>query len=136
MSTRSYIGYVDKDNKIHFSYCHFDGYLAGVGETLLNYYNSSDRAIKLVDGGDMSSLDKDGADYYENIKTNLKVVDINEFNEILQDSWCEYCYLYDKEWVYKELGEDGWGDMSHWDKLEDKFDKVVVTKYKLKEEEN
>ena len=36
-------------------YCHFDGYLEGVGFELMQVYNTFDRAKALVEAGDMSS---------------------------------------------------------------------------------
>jgi hypothetical protein len=38
-------------------YCHWDGYLEGVGKTLLDHYNSQERAEALLDEGAISSLD-------------------------------------------------------------------------------
>ena len=47
-------------------YCHFDGYLDGVGEILQGYYNSFEKAFELVLGGDISSIAEslEGCDYY------------------------------------------------------------------------
>lgn len=56
MSTRSVIGYVTPDNHILFVYCHFDGYLSGVGKTLLEHYNTIERVVELVSNGAISSL--------------------------------------------------------------------------------
>ena len=58
MSTRSNIS-VKVGNEYRTVYCHFDGYLSGVGETLLNHYNSQELAEELVKEGDMSCLDKE-----------------------------------------------------------------------------
>jgi len=56
MSTRSSITVRSKDNERLSAYCHHDGYLEGVGETLLKNYNSKEKALELVKLGDMSSL--------------------------------------------------------------------------------
>lgn len=47
-------------------YCHFDGYLDGVGEILQCYYNSFEKAFELILGGDISSIAEspEGCDYY------------------------------------------------------------------------
>jgi len=54
MSTRSLIG-VLHNNQYKAVYCHFDGYLSGVGKTLLNHYDAV-KADQLVALGDISSL--------------------------------------------------------------------------------
>lgn len=63
MATRSTIwinlgneGSENKDDKFRGIYCHFDGYLEGVGETLLNHYNDIEKINKLIDLGSISSL--------------------------------------------------------------------------------
>ncbi len=47
-------------------YCHFDGYLDGVGEILQCYYDSFEKAFELILGGDISSIAEslEGCDYY------------------------------------------------------------------------
>ena len=54
MGTRSRIGVMHGD-KCKSVYCHWDGYLSGVGAVLLAHYDSS-KANHLVAMGDMSSL--------------------------------------------------------------------------------
>ena len=56
MGTRSRIGVMHGD-KVKSIYCHWDGYLEGVGVTLLNHYDSA-RANNLVALGDLSALAK------------------------------------------------------------------------------
>lgn len=57
MATRSNIS-VKVGNEYRTVYCHFDGYLSGVGEKLLNHYNSQELAEELVKEGNMSCLGK------------------------------------------------------------------------------
>ena len=40
-------------------YCHFDGYIAGVGKTLLNHYTDPEKVNDLMRLGDLSSLGKE-----------------------------------------------------------------------------
>ncbi len=54
MSTHCNIGY-KKDGKYYYTYCHFDGYLSGVGEFLIKDFNSEELAIKLIDKGAMNN---------------------------------------------------------------------------------
>ena len=56
MSTRSYIGIELPDGKVKSIYVHSDGYISGVGKTLVDNYNTFATAIKLFAFGDCSSL--------------------------------------------------------------------------------
>jgi hypothetical protein len=54
MGTRSRIGVMHGDN-VKSIYCHYDGYIEGVGKTLLKHYDSA-RANHLVALGDLSTI--------------------------------------------------------------------------------
>jgi hypothetical protein len=54
MGTRSTIAYINEEGTVRSVYCHFDGYLSGVGRTLFTHYNSFELAKKLVEHGDIS----------------------------------------------------------------------------------
>ncbi len=56
MSTRSCIGYEHDDGCITGVYCHWNGYIDGVGRTLLEHFADRDETLRLVAGGDISSL--------------------------------------------------------------------------------
>lgn len=56
MSTRSRIGIENPDGTIRSIYCHWNGYLAGVGTILLEDYQSREKINELLDLGDISSL--------------------------------------------------------------------------------
>lgn len=96
MGTRSNIGYKDKKSgKYHYVYCHWDGYYEGVGNDLLNGFNSYSKAKELVDGGDMSTTEEPytskGEDY-EDLKPRIT----DNQSDIFQQ---EYAYVFT---------EDGW----------------------------
>ena len=55
MGTRSRIGIQLKDDSILSAYHHWDGYPEWLGKTLVEQYNSKEKATELIDGGDMSS---------------------------------------------------------------------------------
>ena len=59
MATRSIIGQVQTNGKIKTIYCHWDGYLEGVGQTLANYYDTDEKVSELVALGDLSTLGPD-----------------------------------------------------------------------------
>lgn len=56
MATRSTISLMNADGSIQTVYCHWDGYLEGVGKVLLENYNTREAVEKLISGGDISSL--------------------------------------------------------------------------------
>lgn len=56
MGTRSTIAVQHANGSVSQVYCHWDGYLEGVGKTLLQYYNTQELAEALVDHGAISSL--------------------------------------------------------------------------------
>lgn len=59
MSTRSAIAWYNPALKTGMSvYCHFDGYPAGVGRTLMDYYNDESRVKSLVSLGNLSYVEK------------------------------------------------------------------------------
>lgn len=93
-------------------YCHWDGYPAGVGQMLLDHYNSYEKALELIKGGNMSKLRKTIGDtiYYRDDKgelANLHKFCIVLFNEgnIINDMRGElenFLYLFEdgKWYVY------------------------------------
>ena len=56
MATRSLIGINLNDGITKIIYCHWDGYPAGVGQTLVNNYTSPSAVLDLLGLGDLSSL--------------------------------------------------------------------------------
>lgn len=56
MSTRAYICMKTKSGDYRGIYNHWDGYLSGVGEILLNHYKDYDKVEKLINLGDISVL--------------------------------------------------------------------------------
>lgn len=58
MSTRSAI-IAKIGEKYRGIYCHFDGYIEGVGHTLLKHYSDPDKVAALIALGDISSLGRD-----------------------------------------------------------------------------
>jgi hypothetical protein len=56
MSTRSTIALEYADGTVHQVYCHFDGYLTGVGADLVRGYSDPFALRDLIDGGDMSYI--------------------------------------------------------------------------------
>ena len=89
MSTNSRIGIENEDGSIRSVYCHWDGYIAGVGYTLL--LNYSDRKVlgDLIDLGNISSLGKNlypkGDHTFESPEEGVTVFYGRDRGEIEQD---------------------------------------------------
>jgi hypothetical protein len=56
MSTNSHIGIINLDGTVETIYCHFDGYIDGVGKTLFHYYYTENKVRELLTLGSLSSL--------------------------------------------------------------------------------
>lgn len=102
MSTRSAIGITNEDGTVFGIYCHWDGYLEGVGKTLFENYNSGIKVRDLMALGDISSLDIEieGCKVYNEFQPVFKSID--DFVESWNGS-VDYFYLFDDdrgEWSY------------------------------------
>jgi hypothetical protein len=56
MSTRSLIGRQKADGTVEYVYCHYDGYVTGVGAMLLAHWTDPASVEELLSLGDLSSL--------------------------------------------------------------------------------
>lgn len=104
MGTSAMIGIYDqKDGSVTASYCHYDGYLEGVGDTLATYYNSSYDAEIVAKGGYISALYDDYLKSRENSVHNDKAVVYSSIEEYLKEEDTDFLYVYDGEgWLYTE----------------------------------
>ena len=84
MGTRSRIGVMHGD-KVKSIYCHWDGYLEGVGATLLKHYDSA-TANHIVALGDMSSLQADIGEKHAFSKHDVPNIEVRVHN----DEWCTF----------------------------------------------
>lgn len=113
MSTRSFIGMVNRDLTITSVYCHWDGYPEYNGKMLLEHYNTPAKVRKLLHKGDFSSLQENISDieYYVDRgdeDTEAVTQNLGDFIKMCQDSWCEYFYILRKDgkWTVAESGSD------------------------------
>ena len=106
MSTRSLIGIYDKeDGSVTASYCHYDGYLSGVGTTLVKSYNNEWDAANVASGGYLSSL---GEDYTESKLKSANSDEAVNYASVVEymksgfdDYGVDYLYLFDGEtWFF------------------------------------
>jgi len=102
MATRSLIAF-DNHDTVTSIYCHFDGYLSGVGKVLLeNYTLDVDKVEELMDGGDISVI---GLEPSKCSKTHdtpaLEFKTMAELIEYFKGSWCDYLYVFNgRGWEY------------------------------------
>lgn len=132
MSTRSHIGILRENGNIEVVYCHYDGYLGGVGVTLLANYNSLDKVKELINKGSFSSLGNtiEETDYYNESGWDipweyshqvdyLKGYKNKDFFDI------EYTYLFDEkdnQWLVAEYPKS----MDEYISLKDRLDNVYL----------
>ena len=108
MSTRSRIGCTQCDGTIKSVYCHSDGYLDGVGKTLLESYCDPTKIDALIALGDLSSLGSDllfntQAYMRDRSETGCEAIEslnVTAFIEVADGSDAEYAYLWaDSQWT-------------------------------------
>lgn len=81
-------------------YCHHDGYIDGVGETLLEHYNTHHLALELVSNGYTSTIKDtiETCDWYSNDETFEKPSFVKSPYKSMKQQWdVAYCYLFTKE---------------------------------------
>ena len=100
MSTNSLVAYLNEDGSVVSSYVHYDGYTTGVGEMLLENYNTDKCARDLASTlGYASSLRETIAASHED-RANSDVSEVYEsyelFEEFIREStYLEYVYIWD-----------------------------------------
>ena len=100
MSTNSLVAYLKKDGMVTSSYVHYDGYTTGVGEMLLENYNSEELARDLAENlGYASSLKETIAASHED-RANSDVSETYDYevfvNMIRESGHLEYVYVWDE----------------------------------------
>lgn len=115
MSTRSMIAFQDADGACYAVYCHFDGYIQHMGKMLTVHFNSEEKAIALVNEGELRSIDenKDGNVELEHFEEDFNEREIEYYDNTVQmlDAFHmsdrDYLYLWDdiaEEWLFRKAG--------------------------------
>ena len=115
MGTRSAIGYKTAEGKVRAKYSHYDGYVAGVGKTLVEHYQAARKIAQMVELGDQSFLAEEifpkgkshsfetpeegvtvfyGRDRGETGVEAKEFDTVQEFVEYYTGAGCEYFYLH------------------------------------------
>ena len=99
MSTNALVAYVELDGTVTSSYVHYDGYTTGVGEMLLENYNTDKCARDLASTlGYASSLRETVADSHEDRANSDEAIVHASFAEfekyVRENSYLEYVYVW------------------------------------------
>jgi hypothetical protein len=105
MGTHAMIGVWNSETgEVTASYVHYDGYVEGVGRTLVNSYNTVELAEVVASGGYLSSLEDDySASRADSVHRDPapRYSSIEEYMNDGYDYGAEYIYLWDGEaWFY------------------------------------
>ena len=128
MSTNSLVAYLREDGSVVSSYVHYDGYATGVGEMLLENYNSDKCARDLATTlGYASSLSETVAASHED-RANTDEAETYEscedFEEYIREcSHLEYVYLWD-------TNEDHW-IVATWETTKRKVHNGICSDYEF-----
>ena len=107
MSTNSLVAILNEDNTVTSSYVHYDGYTEGVGEMLLENYNSEELARDLAENLGYASSLRETIEASHADRANSDVAETYEdyldFEEYIREcSYLEYVYVWDchsDEWT-------------------------------------
>jgi len=106
MGTSAMIGIYNKsDGSVTASYCHYDGYVDGVGRTLFDHYNTMYDAEIAAKGGYISSLENDYLVSRKNAVHDDEAIPFSSVEEYLVKgenyAGADYLYLFDgKAWFF------------------------------------
>lgn len=117
MGTHAMIGiYNAEDGSVEASYCHYDGYLEGVGRTLINCYNTQYDAEIVSKGGYMSALEEDYMETRKNSVHNEIAVPYESVGQYLKNGFdyygADYIYLWDGEaWFFASRSQNAFEEV-------------------------
>jgi hypothetical protein len=113
MATRSRIAIENEDGSVKSIYCHYDGYLSGVGKTLFNHYDK-EKLEKLIELGDISSLEdstESTVAYHRDRGEDLNITTFSDMGELFENglnSGVEYIYCLTRNgtWLMNSYGSN------------------------------
>jgi hypothetical protein len=130
MGTRSTIALEFADGSVSQVYCHWDGYLEGVGAQLVSDYSDPFDLQELIDGGDMSSIGQPYTARGEELNIR-RYQDIDEYFDDCQQEEFDYilrCIDGQAVWFVRCWGTSGtWITMD--EAKETKFDQMEENDY-------
>jgi hypothetical protein len=119
MSTRSRIAIENQNGSVTSIYCHFDGYISGVGKLLKEYYTTQAKVEALIELGDISSLDMTPSSttaYHRDRNEDLHKTSylcVEDLFDLGFQSGEEYVYCFTKNniWLVNEEGSNQVNDL-------------------------
>jgi len=154
MGTRSAIGYKTPEGKVRAKYSQYDGYVAGVGKTLVEHYQAARKIAQMVELGDQSFLAAEifpkgehsfnspeegvtvfyGRDRGEEDTEAQEFDTVQEFVQYYAGAGCEYFYLHTSAgWIVHDrygVGTDALG-FPVFDTLDERVEAEVARLKKL-----
>lgn len=112
MATRSRIGFETASGAVMHVYCHYDGYVEGVGKALVQGYNDVTKAYDLVIGGSCSTI----CNTVQRFTSDSAALEISwakdrQSYKNENNSWEEYQYLWDSRkacWLWRKADGGNW----------------------------
>ena len=119
MSTRSRIAIENQNGSVTSIYCHFDGYISGVGKLLKEYYTTQAKVEALIELGNISSLDMTPSStitYHRDRNEDLcktSYLCVEDLFDLGFQSGEEYVYCFTKNniWLVNEDGSNQVNDL-------------------------
>jgi hypothetical protein len=114
MGTHAMIGFYNhEDGSVEASYVHYDGYVEGVGQTLVGFYNTPESAKAVASVGYLSSLEDDlDTSIAGSVHKNELAVPYESVEDFMKNGYdycgAHYLYLFDGEvWFCATRGVAG-----------------------------
>jgi hypothetical protein len=112
MSTRSRIAIENQNGSVKSIYCHFDGYLSGVGRLLKEYYTTQPKVEALIELGNISALEmtpESTVAYARDRGEDLNFITFPNVEDLFDygfESGIEYVYCLTKDgiWLVNRCG--------------------------------
>jgi hypothetical protein len=119
MSTRSRIAIENQNGSVKSIYCHFDGYLSGVGRTLKEYYTTQAKVEALIELGDISALEmtpESTVAYARDRGEDLNFKEFKTVPELFEQGFNSsedfvYCFTKNNIWLVNEVGSKQVNDL-------------------------
>ena len=113
MATRSRIAIENQDGTVQSIYCHWDGYVSGVGKTLFNHYDR-EKLKSLIELGDISVLKESPTNTIAYCRDRGEDLNFTPFPNVPDlfdygfESGVEYIYCLAKNgiWLVNKLGSN------------------------------
>jgi len=111
MATRSRIGFETASGAVMHIYCHYDGYVEGVGKALLSDHNDVNKAYELVNGGTCSTICNQVQRSHNALSEKAWSNNRQSYKQDGTRSWEEYQYLWDSRkacWLWRKSDSGNW----------------------------